>query len=167
LIWLPGRLSPDFKTIADFRRDNGVAIRKVYRDFVVLCRRLKLFSDATAAIGDSEFKALNNGDKNFTKRKRQARTQQLEHSIARYMNELNRADRDLASLPDERIPHLKDKIKSSRRKCKKLGEVESKAYGLATTSAVRTKKMPVQRGGQNERGTLENKTRGGAQQAQI
>jgi transposase len=73
LIWLTGRLTPDFKTIADFRKDNGVAIRKVCREFVLLWRRLKLFSDATVAIDGSKFKAVNNRDKNFTERKLQAR----------------------------------------------------------------------------------------------
>src|SRR6202035_5375529 len=69
LIWLTGRLMPDFKTIADFRKDNGDAIRKVCREFVMLCRQLKLFSDATVAIDGSKFKAVNNRDKNFTDRK--------------------------------------------------------------------------------------------------
>src|SRR5882757_43993 len=64
LIWLTGRLMPDFKTIADFRKDNGKAIRSVCREFVVLCRSLKLFSEAIVAIDGSKFKAVNNRDKN-------------------------------------------------------------------------------------------------------
>src|SRR5256885_8886575 len=83
LIWLTGRLMPDFKTIADFRRDNGEAIRSVCRQFVVLCRSLNLFSEAIVAIDGSKFKAVNNRDKNFTARKLKARMQQLEESIAR------------------------------------------------------------------------------------
>src|SRR5689334_6103684 len=83
LMWLTGRLAPDFKTIADFRRDHGGAIRKVCREFVVLCRGLKLFTDGIVAIDGSKFKAVNNRDKNFTDRKLQARLQQLEESIAR------------------------------------------------------------------------------------
>src|SRR6478735_8860425 len=102
LIWLTGRLTPDFKTIADFRKDNGVAIRKVCREFVLLCRRLKLFSDATVAIDGSKFKAVNNRDKNFTERKLQARMEQLEQSIARYLDELDRADRQPAALSSAR-----------------------------------------------------------------
>ncbi|WP_250478499.1 MULTISPECIES: IS1182 family transposase [unclassified Caballeronia] len=124
LIWLTGRLTPDFKTIADFRKDNGVAIRKVCREFVLLCRRLKLFADATVAIDGSKFKAVNNRDKNFTDRKLQARMEQLEQSIARYMDELDRADREPTSLPDERIPHLKEKIESLKAQVQKLGEIE-------------------------------------------
>src|SRR5512135_532252 len=72
LIWLTGRLAPDFKTIADFRRDNGEAIRKVCKEFVLLCRRMKLFTDGIVAIDGSKFKAVNNRDKNFTDRKLQA-----------------------------------------------------------------------------------------------
>ncbi len=68
LIWLTGRLAPDFKTIADFRRDNGEAIRTVCKKFVLLCRRMKLFTDGVVAIDGSKFKAVNNRDKNFTDR---------------------------------------------------------------------------------------------------
>ena len=72
LMWLTGRLTPDFKTIADFRKDNGEAIRNVCREFIVLCRRLNLFAEAIVAIDGSKFKAVNNRDKNFTERKMQA-----------------------------------------------------------------------------------------------
>ena len=65
-VWLTGRLMPDFKTIADFRKDNGGAIRKVCREFVVLCRRLELFNEASVAIDGSKFKAVNTRDRNFT-----------------------------------------------------------------------------------------------------
>src|SRR6188474_1888986 len=76
LMWLTGRLAPDFKTIADFRRDHGDAIHKVCREFVLLCRRLKLFTDGIVAIDGSKFKAVNNRDKNFTDRKLKARLEQ-------------------------------------------------------------------------------------------
>ena len=102
LMWLAGRLAPDFKTIADFRRDNGEAIRKVCREFVERSRQLGLFGDAVVAIDGSKFKAVNNRDKNFTPHKLQARMQQLEESIARYLNELDRADREPASVPAAR-----------------------------------------------------------------
>src|SRR5262245_23459519 len=69
LIWLTGRLTPDFKTIADFRKDNAKAIGNVCREFVLLCRRLELFSEATVDIDGSKFKAVNNRDKNFTEAK--------------------------------------------------------------------------------------------------
>src|SRR5262250_3986003 len=69
LVWLTGRLMPDFKTIADFRKDNGAAIRRVCAEFVVLCRRMKLFSESVVAIDGSKFKAVNNRDRNFTDKK--------------------------------------------------------------------------------------------------
>jgi transposase len=73
LIWLSGRLTPDFKTIVDFRKNNGLAIRRVCRKFALLCRNLDLFSEAIVAIDGSKFKAVNNRDKNFTDRKCQRR----------------------------------------------------------------------------------------------
>src|SRR4029077_10281518 len=85
LIWLTGRLAPDFKTIADFRRDNGPAIRKVCARFVQLCRSIGLFEQSLIVIDGSKFKAVNNRDKNFTPHKLKARQQQLEQSIARYL----------------------------------------------------------------------------------
>src|SRR3954468_3509676 len=78
LMWLTGRLTPDFKTIADFRRDHGKAIRKVCGQFVMLCRKLDLFSQSIIAIDGSKFKAVNNRDRNFTPHKLQARLKQLE-----------------------------------------------------------------------------------------
>src|SRR4030088_1238774 len=89
LMWLTGRLAPDFKTIADFRRDNRAGIRNVCRRFVVLCRDLKLFSQAIVAIDSSKFKAVNSRDRNFTPAKIDKRQQQLEESIQRYLDELD------------------------------------------------------------------------------
>jgi len=66
LMWLTGRLAPDFKTIADFRHDNGVGVRNVCRRFVMLCRELKLFTQAAVAVDSSKFKAVNSRDRNFT-----------------------------------------------------------------------------------------------------
>ncbi len=120
LIWLTGRLAPDFKTIADFRRDNGEAIRKVCKEFVLLCRRLKLFTDGIVAIDGSKFKAINNRDKNFTDRKLQARIEQLEDSIKRYLVELDRADRDATAVLPGRVAHLKDKIAKVKQQMQAL-----------------------------------------------
>ena len=125
LIWLTGRLAPDFKTIADFRRDNGEAIRRVCKEFVLLCRRMKLFTDGIVAIDGSKFKAVNNRDKNFTDRKLQARIEQLEDSIKRYLVELDRADRDAAAVLPGRVAHLKEKIakvKQQMQALKAIGE---------------------------------------------
>jgi len=93
LIWLTGRLMPDFKTIADFRKDNGGAIRKVCARFIELCRELKLFSEATVAIDGSKFKAVNARDRNFTQHKVKARLEHLEKAVKNYLDDLDRADR--------------------------------------------------------------------------
>jgi transposase len=84
LMWLTGRLAPDFKTIADFRKDNGSAIRVACREFIVLCRKLKLFTKSTIAIDGRKFKAVNSRDKNFTDAKIKHRieeTEQIFHAI--------------------------------------------------------------------------------------
>src|ERR1700677_1602213 len=78
VMWLVGRLAPDHKTIADFRKDNGGAIRKVCAQFIMLCRRLDLFAEASVAIDGSKFKAVNNRDKNFTRAKMERRLAQIE-----------------------------------------------------------------------------------------
>jgi transposase len=123
LIWLTGRLTPDFKTIADFRKDNGKAIRSVCREFVVLCRELNLFSEAIVAIDGSKFKAVNNRDKNFTDRKLKARMQQLEESIARYMTELDRADREPALVTEARVEHIKEKVATVKKQMRQLKQI--------------------------------------------
>lgn len=123
LIWLTGRLAPDFKTIADFRRDNGEAIRKVCKEFVLLCRRMKLFTDGIVAIDGSKFKAVNNRDKNFTDRKLAARIEQLEDNIKRYLVELDRADRDAADVLLGRVAHLKDKITKVKQQIQALNDI--------------------------------------------
>jgi len=123
LIWLTGRLAPDFKTIADFRRDNGDAIGKVCKEFVLMCRRLKLFTDGIVAIDGSKFKAVNNRDKNFTDRKLEARIEQLEDSIKRYLVELDRADRDAAAVLPSRVEHLKEKIARVKQQIEALNEI--------------------------------------------
>jgi hypothetical protein len=97
-------LAPDFKTIADFRKDHGDAIRKVCREFVLFCRRLKLFTEGIVAIDGSKFKAVNNRDKNFTHRKMQARMEQLEESISLTASSLNsRLNCRLVPIPHPRF----------------------------------------------------------------
>ena len=123
LIWLTGRLMPDFKTIADFRKDNGLAIRRVCREFVVLCRNLDLFSEAIIAIDGSKFKAVNNRDKNFTDRKLKARMEQLEQSIGRYLAELDRADREPTAVSEGRVSRLKEKITTIKAQMQRLNEI--------------------------------------------
>lgn len=93
LMWLTRRLTPDYKTIANFRKDNGKAIRNVCRQFVVICQQLDLFADAVVAIDGSKFKAVNSSDRNFTDAKLKRRMQEIESNISRYLAELDTADR--------------------------------------------------------------------------
>jgi transposase len=124
LMWLTGRLAPDFKTIADFRKDNGPAIRATCRRFVEVCRRLNLFAHAVAAIDGSKFKAVNARDKNFSRAKLQKRMEQVEASIERYLSVLEAADRQEGELAEAKSARLKDKIASLRDQMRKFKALE-------------------------------------------
>ena len=124
LIWLTGRLAPDFKTIAEFRKDNGGAITAVCSRFVGLCRSMKVFSHAIVAIDGSKLKAVNSRDRNFTIGKVKGRRKQLEDSVARYLAELDRADHDPALMPEGRVPHLRDKLAKLHAQMEKLDTIE-------------------------------------------
>jgi transposase len=125
VMWLTGRLAPDHKTIADFRKDNGKAIRGVCREFVVLCRRLDLFADAFVAIDGSKFKAVNNRDRNFTAAKMKRRMEQIEESVARYLQQLDSADRQEPSLArTTKTARLQDKIAKLKQEMQRLGKLE-------------------------------------------
>jgi hypothetical protein len=123
-MWLTGRLSPDFKTIADFRRDNGKGIRNVCRQFVALCRQLDLFSEAIVAIDGSKFKAVNNRDKNFTPHKLAQRMKQIDESIERYLQELDTADRTQSADAGQRGQHIQEKLAKLRQQMDYLREIE-------------------------------------------
>jgi transposase len=124
MMWLTGRLAPDFKTIADFRKDNGPAIRATSRQFIALCRRLDLFTHAVAAIDGSKFKAVNTRDKNFTKAKLGKRVEQVEASIDWYMAALETADRQEGELAQAKCGRLKDKIAVLREQMRALKTLE-------------------------------------------
>jgi transposase len=125
LVWLTGRLMPDFKTIADFRKDNGGAIRKVCRAFVVLCRRLELFNEASVAIDGSKFKAVNMRDRNFTQAKMQRRLEQIDESIRRYLLQLDSADRQGPAVPEAKITRLNEKIATLRQEIQRLNALNA------------------------------------------
>src|SRR5712672_552833 len=111
VMWLTGRLAPDHKTIADFRKDNGRAIRQACARFVALCRTMGLLAQASVAIDGSKFKAVNNRDKNFTRAKMDRRMAQIEESVARYLQQLDTADRQEPSEAlKTKTSRLKDKI---------------------------------------------------------
>src|SRR3982074_98562 len=122
VMWLTGRLFPDHKTIADFRKDNGPAIRKVCARLVELCREMGLLTKASVAIDGSKFKAVNNRDRNFTRAKVERRRAQLEESVARYLSQLDTADRQE---PSETLA-----LKTTRLK-EKLAKLESEMERLA------------------------------------
>ena len=124
LMWLTGRLMPDFKTIANFRKDNGKAIRAVCRQFVVLCQQVGLFSEALIAIDGSKFKAVNNRDRNFTSAKLQRRMEEIESSINRYLSALDTADRQEPIVSQLKIERLHGKIAALKVKMQELKEIE-------------------------------------------
>ena len=129
LIWLTGRLAPDFKTIADFRRDNGPAIRKVCAQFVALCRNLHLLDVASVAIDGSKFKAVNQREKNFTHDRLARRMAAIEGTIDRYLAELDRADRQHevtgVPVPAAKVERIKRGIETLKQKLKGLAALEA------------------------------------------
>ncbi len=112
--------SDDVLNPADFRKDNGTAIRQVCSQFVALCRRLRLFSEALVAIDSSKFKAVNNSDRAFTQGKLRGRMQQLEESVGRYLEELDRADRSPTLVSEERTTHIKKKMRAIKAQIRRL-----------------------------------------------
>ncbi len=130
VMWLTGRLAPDHKTIADFRKDNGPAIKKVCAQFVELCRKIGLLAKASVAIDGSKFKAVNSRDNNFTQGKIQRRQKQIEESVARYMSQLDTADRQTAAgeEPSETVlltkTRLKEKLAKLEEEVKRLAAIE-------------------------------------------
>jgi transposase len=125
LVWLTGQLAPDFKTIADFRKDNGKAIREVCRSFVALCRELDLLSVASVAIDGSKFKAVNARDKNFTEAKMKRRLERIDESIARYLAQLETADRHGDVVPEAKVARLKDKITKLKEEITRLNAINT------------------------------------------
>jgi hypothetical protein len=124
LMWLTGRLAPDFKTIADFRKDNGEAIHLVCREFVMLCKKLDLFADAFVAIDGSKFKAVNNRDRDFTKAKMKRRLQQIDESIERYLGQIASADREESTLVNDKTERLESKIAKLEEEMERLKKLE-------------------------------------------
>jgi len=123
-MWLTGKLAPDFKTIADFRRDNGAAIRVVCRQFVILCREIGLIAGGTVAVDGSRFKAVNTRDKNYTPGAIRLRMEQLDASITRYLGMLDTADRQEDEVAEMRISRLSERLKVLRRQMRELQTME-------------------------------------------
>ncbi len=131
VMWLTGRLAPDHKTIADFRKDNGRAIRQVCARFVALCRTLGLLTEASVAIDGSKFKAVNNRDKNFTRAKMERRMAQIEDSVARYLQQLDTADRQEPSEGlKTKTSHLKEKITKLKEQMRRLHALKAQMLAM-------------------------------------
>src|ERR1700758_2742699 len=125
VMWLLGRLAPDHKTIADFRKDNGLALRKVCAQFVELCREMGLLATASVAIDGSKFKAVNNRDKNFTKAKVERRRAQLKESVARYLSQLDTAARqEPTETLATKVTRLTEKLTKLKEQVAKLAVYE-------------------------------------------
>jgi len=128
-MWLTGRLVPDHKTIADFRKGNGKAIGKVCSQFVQLCRGLGLLATASVAIDGSKFKAVNNRDRNFTAAKMQRRMAQIEDSVARYLEQLDTADRQEPSEAlAAKTERLKEKIGRLKQEMARLEGLKTRMF---------------------------------------
>src|SRR3954467_192931 len=125
VMWLTGRLMPDFKTIADFRKNNGPAIRSVCQQFTALCRRLGLFSEAVVAVGGSKFKAVNNRDRNFTSAKVQKRIEQIATSLKRTQSALDLADLTDTAAAQDKAAQLREKIAVLDKRMQHLKAIET------------------------------------------
>lgn len=129
LIWLTGRLAPDFKTIADFRRDNGPAIRKVCARFVALCRSAHLLDGCCVAVDGSKFKGVNHREKNFTQDRLARRMAAIEDTIGRYLAELDRADRQREvcgrPIPAADVSRLTQGINSLKERLGRLSDIKA------------------------------------------
>ena len=125
VIWLLRRLTPDFKTIADFRRDNRTAFRQVFREFVVLCRELDLFGRELIAVDGTRIKAVNSRERNFTKAKLVKAMAESDERLARYLKQLDDADKDDQGTPDQRcVEKLQEKIAAIQERRKRLEDHE-------------------------------------------
>jgi transposase len=130
LMWLLGRLAPDFKTIADFRKDNTDSIKRVCREFVLICQKLNLFTDSLVVIDGSKFKAVNNRNRNFTRGKIKLRLKQIDESIARYLGQIASADRVELSTAKQKKERLELKINKLKKEVEQLNEIQEQLKEL-------------------------------------
>lgn len=128
VMWLTGRLAPDFKTLADFRKNNGAAIQSVCATFIGLCVDIGMFKNAAAAIDGAKFKAVNSRDRNFTRGKLKRRMEQITESIGRYLEALDVADLQEGPGAEEKVARLTDKIAAMRARLAELKEIEQRVH---------------------------------------
>lgn len=122
LMWLTGRLTPDFKTIADFRKNNGKGIKNVCRTFIGLCRKLNMFTDAVVAIDGSKFKAVNNKENNYTPRKLKFHIERVEKHIQKYLSQLDEADNEEKSESQTTVAEKISRLKATLAELRILEE---------------------------------------------
>ena len=130
LMWLLSRLAPDFKTIADFRKNNTKAITQVCREFVLICRKLNLFSESLIAIDGSKFKAVNNRNRNFTQAKIKLRLKQIDESIARYLGQIATEDRVELTTSRNKVERLEQKIGKLKKEVDQLNKIQAQLHEL-------------------------------------
>ncbi len=166
LMWLLRRLAPDFKTIADFRKDNAQAIRGVCREFIACCRELRLFGGELIAIDGSKFKAVNARHRNSSARKLKNQTDELDAKIQEYLDEQDRNDEQEADLPRPTAEELKKKIEILRERKKKLRDLGKKMDRSGQSQVSLTdpdsRSMPGRKGGRHRR-RLQRPGNGGRQ----
>lgn len=137
LIWLTGRLKPDFKTIADFRKDNGPAIRKVCQQFVALCRNIKLLDSDVVAIDGSRFKAVNSKANSYTRGKLKQKLGEIDKAIERYLMELDRADEALAktgsTVPVSQVVRASRKLAHLHKEAERYRSIEERMDATGET----------------------------------
>jgi transposase len=150
LMWLMGKLRPDFKTIADFRKDNPQALKKVCREFTLWCKRLELFGGELVAIDGSKFGAVNSPKRNFTEKKLRRMMREIDHKIEQYVKELDRHDREEAGQPVLNREQLKEKIqryKERRGEYEQLkGELEQSGESQVSLTDPDSRSMRVGHG---------------------
>src|ERR671932_143619 len=125
VIWLLRHLRPDFKTIADFRRDNRTAFRPVFRQFVLLCRQLDLFGRELLAVDGTRIKAVNNKDRNFTRASLTKFVELADAKLDDYLQRLDQADAAESKTGGSRVENLAEKmaaIRERRTRCKAMLE---------------------------------------------
>jgi len=125
LMWLLNRLAPDFKTIADFRKDNGSAIKASCRQFMMICKQMNLFAESLIAIDGSRFKAVNNRDRNFTRAKVKRRIAAINKSLNRYLDQLENFDRQEQTIPRVKTEHIHKQIDSLKRQMREVKAIEA------------------------------------------
>lgn len=125
LMWLMERLTPDFKTVADFRKDNGKGIKNACRTFIDLCRNMNLFSEALVAIDGSKFKAVNSRENNYTLPKIKIYRERIEKHIEEYLSQLDQADdKDVGGDDDPSVPR---RIRWMKQRLAELKDLEEQA----------------------------------------